>query len=364
MKLKSLALLPFRCHTAWRLNVPRDAPVVGLVGPNGVGKTAVLEALSLLAPGRGLTGQELRNHVPHGQGQKAQHWGFHAELSNGTTIAQQFKGPAKTETKNGVREIVLNGETVPQDALAKLGSVVALTPHTDFLFAGPPEHRRRWLDDAVVAFNPAHAQAVARFRTHRQGRLNILRQGVMQGDWLDAEERMAAEWGLQVLLGRQAYVAALAPRLDEMALALKGTTLEVLTAADPVQALMGKFTRSREIDARMGRTHAGPNTLDIQGTLTLTPNQTLSLEHASSGQHKRALLAWVMAHTRLIAEQRGAPPLVLIDEFAAHLDAERRVLLLNHLRELGCQVWLADVELPVLEHVFRIDVAEAALNAA
>lgn len=356
MKLTKLALLPFRCHSAWRISVPAKANVVGLVGPNGVGKTAVLEALALLAAGKGLSGHDLRDHIPNTQTQKAKHWGFHAELANGTTIAQQFK--------NGAREIVVNGETVPQETLAKLGSVVALTPHTDFLFSGPPETRRRWLDDAVMAFSPSHAQAVARYRLHRQGRLKILSQGVLSGDWLDAEERMAAEWGIKVLEGRQAYFAALAPVLDELNLSLKGNALEVMTESDPIQTLMGKFARSREIDARMGRTHAGPNTLDVQGTLTLNPTQSVALEAASSGQHKRALLAWVRAHTRLIAVQRGTPPLVLIDEFAAHLDAERRKLLLTHLVDLGCQVWLADIELPALERVHRIDVAEAALNPA
>lgn len=347
--MTSLALLPFRCHTAWRITVPPEASVVGVIGPNGVGKTAVLEALALLAPGRGLSGHDMKAHVPHG----AKHWGMHAELTNGTTIAQQYK--------RGVREILINTESVTQEALAKVGSVVALTPHTDFLFSGPPETRRRWLDDATTAYMPAHAQAVARYKTHRQGRLKILAQGVLAGDWLDAEEYMAAEWGIKVLQGRMAYITALAERLDEVTLALQGTALEVLADANPIAALQGKFSRSREIDARMNRTHAGPNTLEVTGMLHL-PNLTpIALHEASSGQHKRALLAWVRAHTRLIADTRGAPPLVLIDEFAAHLDAERRAALLTHLVDLGCQVWLADVDLPDIQGLHKIEVPSTAL---
>jgi DNA replication and repair protein RecF len=321
--------------------------VVGVIGPNGSGKTSVLEALALLAPGRGLMGQELKAHTPNQQ----KHWGFFTELSNGTTLAQEFKGSSRT--------LLHNGSAITQEELANLGSVVVLTPHTDFLFSGPPETRRRWLDEAAAAFTPSHAQAVLRYRQHRQGRLKILAQGVLNGDWLDAEERLAAEWGLRLLRGRMVYLATLHPLLEDLTLQLHGTALEILHAPDPLAALMGKFARSREIDARLNRTHAGPNTLDVHGTLQ-PEGHALALAQASSGQHKRALLQWVYGHTRLIAATRGTPPLVLIDEFAAHLDTPRREALLAHLSTLGCQVWLADVDLPNLPGLQRIALPERA----
>jgi DNA replication and repair protein RecF len=341
MRISTLKLLPFRCHTALTIEVPVGADVVGVVGPNGSGKTSVLEALALLAPGRGLSGNEPRTHTPFNQ----KEWGFFAELANATEVAQQFR--------NGVRKIEVDGHSLNADDLGTLGSVVALTPHTDFLFSGPPEARRRWLDDAVTALKPAHAQAVARYRTHRQGRLKILAQGIMNGDWLEAEERLAAQWGIKLMEGRQEYLSKLRGYLDEVTLTLQGGALEVLSAEDPIAALQGKFERSRDIDARLNRTHAGPNTLDVAGTLSLEEN-TVPLVSASSGQHKRALLGWVRAHTRLLAAERGAPPLVLIDEFAAHLDAKRREDLLAHLLTLGCQVWLADVELPEVRGLHKV----------
>lgn len=323
------------------------SPVVGLVGPNGAGKTAVLEALALLAPGRGLSGGDLQAHAPHGQRQ----WGTFITMADGTTVGQTYKA--------GLRTVQLDGTTQPVETLATLGSVVVLTPQTDFLFVGPPEQRRRWLDDAATALQPGHAGLVQRYRQHRQARLKILAQGIMHSDWLEAEERLAAEAGVRLVQGRLAYLAALEPLLVGLSLKLQGGALEIMSAADPVVALQGKFERTRELDVRLGRTHAGPNTLDVAGEL-LPENQSgpraggIALHHTSSGQHKRALLLWLQAHVRMVTAKRKQAPLVLIDEFAAHLDATRREHLLQDLISLGCQVWLADVELPDLAGLQRI----------
>lgn len=337
MHITRLKLTAFRNLATLSLEVPPAVPTVALIGPNGSGKTSVLESLSLLTPTRGLLGSEGKAQITHGR----KEWGIWAQTPE-HEIGQSFS--------KGERHLKIDGHKQPLEKLGTFGSVVWLTPQTDFLFSGPPATRRRWLDDITTAYIPTHATATARYRQHRTARLKLLTAG-KGGDWLDAEEQFAAEWGIAVLQNRLAYLSSLQPHLQNLTLQLTGNALEVMESPNPIAALKGKFERSREIDARLERTHAGPNTLDITGTLELqTPNAELriSLAQASSGQHKRGLLYWLAAHVSLLKNHLQKPPLVLIDEFSAHLDSAGRQTLLHTLSESGCQTWLTDVEAPHL----------------
>jgi len=341
MRIRSLKLSHFRNLPALALQVPAGAGLVGLVGANGSGKTSVLEAISLLTPTRGLLGAEGRAQVRHG----AKEWGLWAQLSDETEIGAVYR--------KGSRQLQINAQPAQQADLTRHGSVIWLTPATDFLFGGPPAARRRWLDDLVTSLIPHHANAVSRFRQHRQARLRLLAQG-QGGDWLDAEERLAAEWGVQVLIHRREYLQQLAPYLNNLTLELHGAAVEVLDQPDPVATLKGKFERSRDIDARLQRTHAGPNTADLAGQLQVEEGRQVAMAHASSGQHKRGLVMALLAHVRLMQKATGKPPLVLIDEFSAHLDATRRRALTADLLALGCQVWFSDTEAPATGEAIHI----------
>lgn len=333
MRIATLKLSNFRNLEALTLKIPSDAKGIALVGANGSGKTSVLEAVSLLTPTRGLLGAENKQQIM--QGSKA--WGLFAVLESGAEIGQTYRGAERIVEVDGNRQSLEN--------MGKNGSQVWLAPASDFLFGGPPATRRRWLDDAVTAWNTTHSSAVNRFRQHRQARLKLLMRG-QTGDWLDAEETLAAEWGAKVLENRLNYLKALTPYLHGLSLNLSGNALEIMENTNPAAALKGKFERSRDIDTRLERTHAGPNTLELQGFLTLESGHNIALAQASSGQHKRGLVQWLAAQVGLLGATGEGQPLVIIDEFSAHLDAVRRAQLLETLTALGCQVWLSDVEKP------------------
>jgi DNA replication and repair protein RecF len=367
MRVTTLTLTTFRNHAHTALTVPPQAPIVALIGPNGSGKTAALEALSLFTPGRGLRSANPADLAQHGTSRYTVHLTLQDAQGLSQTMAQS--GGAKAGPK-AERVLLVDTQRTPWHQLPAHLQLCWLTPAQDGLFAAPAAARRDWLDDATSAWQPAHAVATQRFRQHRQRRLKLLSQGehlrATGQEWLSAEEALVAEWGLAVLHGRKNYCAALAAHLPPtLTLGLHGGALSILAEPDPIAALQGKLFRSRDVDAQMGRTHAGPNTLDVVGTLTLSNGTSVPLHLASGGQHKLALVQWLWAHVQLLTATHGIPPIVLIDEFTAHLDEPRRQWLFTQLATAGCQVWLTDTSLPpnLPPHTHVIAFAETAVPA-
>ena len=348
MRVVQLTLTTFRNHAHTALSVPADASIVALIGPNGSGKTAALEALSLFTPGRGLRSANPADLHQHG----APRYIVHLTLQDAQGLSQTMSQTAgKAGGPKSERVLMVDDHRTPWHQLPSHLQLCWLTSAQDGLFAAPAAARRDWLDDATSAWQSAHAVATQRFRQHRQRRLKLLSQGEhlrpTGQEWLSAEEALVAEWGLKVLHGRQNYCTALAAHQQPtLTLGLHGGALAILAEPDPIAALQGKLFRSRAIDAQLGRTHAGPNTLDVTGTLTLDNGASVPLHLASGGQHKLALVQWLWAHVQLLAATHGTPPIVLIDEFTAHLDEPRRQWLFTQLATAGCQVWLTDTSLP------------------
>ncbi len=337
MRIHKLVTDTFRNLTNITLAVPQGAQLVQVVGPNGAGKTSVLEVLSLLSPGFGLLNAKRQDQTQIGAKQWTSFVALTGYEDEETTIGQQFGGSTRTLKVN--REGVEN-----QSALAQLGSVLWLTPQQDRLFKDGAAPRRRWIDRLAFGLNPQHAAVVNRFTHHRRSRQKLLEQHA-DALWIEQEEQQLAEAGIALLQGRLEALEALNSHAQDVTLHASGAITQVLEEEDPVATYKGKLERSRERDALLGSTSSGPHRLDITGELQADDNQPkIPLDRTSTGQHKRALVQLLVAQAELIKAHTNHAPLILLDDFSAHLDATRQQELLEQLTSLGSQVWLSDIQ--------------------
>jgi DNA replication and repair protein RecF len=338
-----LDLVEFRSYRELHLQVP--AGPVALVGPNGAGKTNLLEALSFLAPGKGLRRARGRE-VERTGAQSA--WAVSAELATPSDALRIGTGRG-----DGDKRIVrVDGRPMRgQAGLAAHLAVVWLTPEMDRLFAEGAGARRRFLDRLAYAFDPEHATQVASYDHALRERARLLADGGADGDWLSALEDSLARHGAAIAIARAQLVA----RLDRAACANVGPfptpslglggEIETLCAAMPALALedfaRARLAADRIRDAQSGTTAFGPHRGDLA---VLWREKNAPAARLSTGEQKALLVSLVLAHARELAAERGAPPLLLLDEIAAHLDPARRAHLFDELLALGAQFWASGAD--------------------
>jgi DNA replication and repair protein RecF len=327
MALDRISLSRFRNHRETTLEGAREFNL--LVGENGAGKTNVLEALSLLAPGRGLRRAALPEMAAaDGDG------GF----AVGASLDDVRLGTLVDAARPTRRQVRINGAEASAVALGEWLALSWLTPAMDGLFTGSASGRRRWLDRLAVALDAGHARHAARYEAALRERNRLLAgEAVPDPLWLDGIEAQMAEAGAALGDGRARLIAELTAALAE--LPREPFALPVLDyrsggAADPAQWRVG-----RARDRAAGRTLEGPHRDDLGVKMA---GKGHAAERCSTGEQKAMLIAVTLAHAGLAA--RGRAGVLLLDEVAAHLDPVRREALFARLADSGTQVWFTGTE--------------------
>ncbi|AWN50318.1 DNA replication/repair protein RecF [Methylobacterium sp. 17Sr1-1] len=376
LRVTRLIARDFRNHADLDLAVGRR--FVALVGENGAGKTNILEALSLFAPGRGLRRADFSVMAREGGA-----GGFAVSLtvegpSGDHRIGTAWEPPRGREERGG-RLCRIDGATAPSPtAFAEQVRVVWLTPDLDALFRGPAGDRRRFLDRLVLAVDAGHGARVSAMERALRSRNRLLEERPDDGPWLDAVEREVAELAVAVALARRETVE----RLDSLILSTRdeaspfpwaGVRLEgdiddlvaVWPAVDAEDRYRATLRQNRFRDRAAGRTLAGPQASDL---VVRHGPKDVPAATASTGEQKALLIGLVLAHARLVTGMSGLSPLVLLDEVAAHLDPRRRAGLFDALEALPGQVWMTGAD-PVLfgelgERADLVQVADGSVHGA
>lgn len=361
--IRTLTLTNFRNYQQLRLDFSETAlggsgqPVV-LVGPNGAGKTNVLEALSLLSPGRGLR-RAARDDLPYhhlaspssvaaAPSSQAAIWGIAADIETALGPLHASTGllPDKPQ---GARAFRLNGAKSTASHLASHFALSWLTPQMDGLFIGSPAGRRRFVDRLVIAFDPAHSARLSRYEKGYRERQKLIQE---QGDsaWIAALETQLAEMGVAIMAARAGLVRALSeaayqgdeafgfPRVH---MAMRGGGSDWLDhePAALVEDKLAADAKKRRLSGELSM--RGPQAQDLD-TIHLGKNQPAHL--SSTGEQKSLMIAAILAHARLQHSRLSRPPLLLLDDVAAHLDETRRACLFAATSELHGQVWYSGTD--------------------
>jgi DNA replication and repair protein RecF len=347
-----LVLTDFRNYRETRLSLGTE-PLV-LTGPNGAGKTNLLEAVSFLAPGRGLRGAKLSDidRRPGGNGDAGPPCGWAVAAAVATRHGALRIGTGRDGALGERRIVRIDGEPARgQAALAERLGMVWLTPSMDRLFLEGPSARRRFLDRLVLGFDPAHASRVASYEQALRERSRLLRDGHADPAWLGALEEVMAQQGVAVAAGRRETVQRLDRACAEAEgpfprarLALVGIVedwLETMPALGAEARLAASLADGRRQDAEAGGALIGPHRSDLSVGLA---EKGLPAGFASTGEQKAVLISILLAQTKLQRAVRGQPPILLLDEIAAHLDTKRRTALFEALLLLDSQAWLTGTD--------------------
>jgi len=345
-----LHLTNFRSYSMAEL-VTANAPVV-LAGPNGAGKTNILDAISLLSPGRGLRSAKLGDHVRKGPVvENGALWAVAATVARGNTSYDIGTGLTLGPNGGERRHVRLNG--VEAKASAELGDIVQilwLTPAMDRLFIESAGGRRRFLDRLVLGFEPSHARSATRYETAMRERARLLKFGPRDPAWLDGLENEMAEAGQMLAWGRVTTVNRLNRALAEReAAGVFPAAFLTLTGDlfESTEELRNALAQSRIRDAEAGRTLVGPHLTDLTARHTA---KRADARDCSTGEQKALLISIILAEAR---ELSRAPdklaPLLLLDEIAAHLDAIRRTALFEEIQALHAQAWMTGTDLSLFD---------------
>lgn len=332
LHLNRLELSHFRSHL--HVSIEPDARPVVLFGPNGAGKTNLIEAVSLFSPGRGMrraSAQDMTRQ-PESLGWKV------------TGLLQTLEGLQEIafhSEQGSPRQVRINDKPAPQTRLGELVRLLWLLPSMDRLWIEGAEGRRRFLDRMTLSFFPQHGEASLLYEKAMRERNRLLKDQVRDPMWYKALELQMAQSGAQIHQNRQRALERILLAQDQASTEFPTAELELVQTEgempDSAEDLRSAFEESRFRDLAAGRTLVGPHRADLYGVFA---TKGVPAADSSTGEQKALLISLVLSNARALVEDFGAAPIVLLDEVAAHLDANRRAALYDEICALGSQAWM------------------------
>jgi len=330
--LGNIALSHFRSHKS--LNQAFDGRPVAIFGPNGAGKTNILEAISLMSPGRGLrrAAADDLSRQPEALGWKV------SAILNSPDRTHEIAMRAEAGAS---RVVTVDSKAAPQLALGRIAQILWLVPAMDRLWIEGAGERRRFLDRITLSFQPNHAEAVLTYDKAMRERNRLLKDHVRDAHWYLALEAQMATSGTQIHRNRLDALSLLAEAQGNAKTAFPAADLTLIEGAENIGfdegSLKAVLAENRPNDLRAGRTLIGPHRSDMAA---LFAAKGIDARQCSTGEQKALLISLILSNARALSALNGTPPIILLDEVAAHLDDTRRAALYDEISAIGAQAFM------------------------
>ena len=358
--IEKISLTQFRNYAAMRLSDLKSIGINILIGPNGAGKTNILEAISLLHPGRGIR-QAKNADLKNIRAGAHEYWAITADLH--TPEGELKIGTGQMSDKSS-RTIRINGiDQSSQATLAEISAIIWLTPQMDGLFLGSPSERRRFLDRMVSNFDPKHTARLNKYTKLLRERAHILKthRGKADPVWLSNLESQIAAQGIAIAAARHIFCERMLHAIKRLnihendfpkpEIAIQGSIDDHLRdhpAVETEDYFKHALEKSREVDMHIGGAQEGTHKSDFK-----VSHKTLGIpaENCSTGEQKGLLINLILAEASLVKAERGFAPILLLDDVAAFLDEDKRRVLFGAVLGLECQCWMTGTDIQDFFHL-------------
>jgi len=356
--IKKLILTDFRNYKYASIEVNKKFIV--LIGNNGAGKTNILEAISLLSPGKGIRGASSSDYArKDGQGG----WSIFSELNGINGLVRAGTGITKDQIIDGKRrQCRIDGSFVGSPlSFSNHVQFISLTPVMDRLFIGSSGDRRKFLDRLVISIDPHHRINLSKYEKLMTQRNNLLVNLNNNDKWIDSIEMQMSECAIAIASARVLAIKILNEEIisrkkysifPPAIISINGkceTSLNGTSATDLEKVFLCELFDSRSNDRRAGRTTNGPHRTDF----TLFHGVTgIEAKNCSTGEQKNLLISIILAEARIAKRKNnGIAPIMLLDEIGAHLDVKRLNNLYEEIISLNAQVWFTGIEAELFKHI-------------
>ncbi len=355
--ISQLKLSNFRNYQSKDFNFTNK--VIAIYGNNGVGKTNILEAISLLSKGQGIKNAEFDEMVCNQN--SASNFTIYSNIQNHPDIENIGTSYSRID---GKKIFQINHKILTSRSRNKnFPAIIWLTPQMDNLFCSSKTLRRKFLDKIVADIDPHHSTRLNLYNHSLRERINLLNQfSGSQKNWLDIVERKIAELGIAIASARNEAIDYLNQAILQTSSNFTKATIKIIgdieemaqscKAIEVEENFMQKLQANRTIDGRSGRTNFGVHRSDLTAILL---DKNIEAKFCSTGEQKSILIAITFARIKIFSLLNLPSAILLLDEIVSHLDNQKRDYLLEEINNLNCQSFLTATNKKFFESLYHFE---------